>query len=101
MLAVCLLGPVQAIRKNFPDTIISIDTWRSVVAREAVNNGASIINDISAGSLDESLLETVAQLKVPYVLMHMQGTPADMQSNPEYDDVVKEVFCSNRKCWIS
>lgn len=87
-----VLPVVEAVTREFPEAIISIDTVRSVVARACVEAGASIVNDISAGRLDESMYETVASLGVPYVLMHMQGTPATMQQNPVYEDVVKEVL---------
>ncbi len=87
-----VLPVVEAISKNFPETIISIDTWRAGVAKACVEAGATIVNDISAGRLDESLLETVAKLEVPYILMHMQGTPQNMQANPDYDDVLLEVL---------
>jgi len=76
---------------EFPEIIISVDTYRSKVARETVEVGAAIINDISAGSMDEELLKTVADLKVPYILMHMQGSPQNMQTNPSYGDVTLEV----------
>jgi len=82
---------IEIILKNFPETLISIDTWRSKVALEAVGSGAAIVNDISAGSLDPELFRTVAQLNVPYILMHMQGTPQTMQQNPVYKDVVLEI----------
>lgn len=87
-----VIPAIDAVRKNFPGTIISIDTWRSTVAEEAVKHGASIVNDISAGSFDQYLWTVVAALKVPYVLMHMQGKPAEMQVNPTYENVVKEVL---------
>lgn len=83
---------IAAIRKQFPEVYISIDTYRASVAAAAVHAGADIVNDISAGIMDAALLSTVAQLDVPYILMHMQGTPADMQQAPEYADVVKTVF---------
>ncbi len=83
---------VEAIRKHFPDTFISIDTYYSKVAKEAVNLGADIVNDISAGTMDDDLIPTVAELNVPYILMHMQGTPADMQAKPHYENVVQEVL---------
>ena len=76
---------------EFPEIIISVDTYRSKVARETAEVGAAIINDISAGSMDEELLKTVADLKVPYILMHMQGSPQNMQTNPSYGDVTLEV----------
>src|SRR5690606_3864152 len=85
---------VRAVEKaelEFPEIIISVDTYRSKVARETVEVGAAIINDISAGSMDEELLKTVADLKVPYILMHMQGSPQNMQTNPSYGDVTLEV----------
>lgn len=82
---------IEIILKNFPETLISIDTWRSKVALEGVGAGAAIVNDISAGSLDSNLFQTVAKLDVPYILMHMQGTPQTMQQNPVYKDVVQEV----------
>lgn len=82
---------IEIILKNFPETLISVDTWRSKVALEAVGAGAAIVNDISAGSLDPELFQTVAKLDVPYILMHMQGTPQTMQQNPVYKDVVLEV----------
>ncbi|MFD2920957.1 dihydropteroate synthase [Terrimonas rubra] len=86
-------GPaIEAIRKHFPGSFISIDTYYSAVAREAVRLGADIVNDISAGSIDADLLPVVAALNVPYILMHMQGTPATMQQQPQYGHVVQEVL---------
>lgn len=82
---------VEAIMKEFPEVIISVDTYRSEVAKRSVEAGASIINDISAGVLDEKMFETVAELNVPYILMHMQGSPKNMQQNPHYEDVALEV----------
>ena len=87
-----VLPAIEAIHKHFPEQIISIDTFYSEVAREAVNAGGSIINDVSAGTMDDDLLATVAQLKVPYVLMHMLGKPQNMQQNPEYKNVTLQVF---------
>jgi dihydropteroate synthase len=87
-----VIGSVGAIHKNFPEAVISIDTYYSAVAREAVAAGASIINDISAGSLDDELLPLVAALRVPYVLMHMQGTPRTMHQDPQYENVTREVL---------
>jgi dihydropteroate synthase len=83
---------IEAVRQRFPDTILSIDTYHAPVAREAIAAGASMVNDISAWSLDPAMLETVAQLKVPYVLTHMQGRPETMQVKPVYDDVVNDLF---------
>ena len=87
-----VLPLVKAIHNNFPETIISIDTYSSKVAIAAVEAGASIVNDISAGNMDEEMIAVVAALKVPYVCMHMQGTPDNMQKDPQYDDVAKEVL---------
>lgn len=87
-----LLPAVQSIRKNFPDVPISIDTFRSWVAVRVVDEiGPIIVNDISGGSLDSKMFETVAQLQVPYILSHMQGTPKNMQDNPEYTDLIKDI----------
>ncbi len=89
---------IDAIHKRFPDSLMSVDTYRADVARAAVENGASIVNDISAGTLDGKMLATVAALHVPYVMMHMQGTPRIMQQDPTYADVAAEVtyFLSTR-----
>lgn len=87
-----VLPAVEAIHKNFPGQIISVDTFYSKVASEAVNAGASIVNDVSAGTMDDDLLSTVASLKVPYVLMHMLGKPQTMQQNPQYKNVTLDVF---------
>jgi dihydropteroate synthase len=83
---------IKLLIKNFPDIIISVDTFRSSVARETINAGAAIINDISGGKIDEKMFETVADLKVPYILMHMLGTPQNMQLNPVYKDVTQEII---------
>ncbi len=82
---------VKLLVEKFPDILLSIDTFRSEVAKQAVENGAAIINDISAGLLDEKMLETVAKLQVPYIMMHMKGTPKTMQSLAKYDDLLKEM----------
>ncbi len=87
-----VIPPIEAIISAFPDTIISIDTIRSKVAKEAVNTGASIINDISAGKLDEGFYQTVADLEVPYILMHMLGKPKNMQEKPIYTDIALTVL---------
>jgi dihydropteroate synthase len=79
------------IRKTFPNTFISIDTFNSNVAKKSANLGADIINDISGGNLDPKMFETVAALNLPYILMHMQGTPQTMQQNPSYTNVVSEI----------
>lgn len=87
-----VLPVVELIAKEFPETVISIDTVRSEVARLGVEAGARIVNDISAGRFDAKMYETVASLQVPYVLMHMQGEPQTMQSQPRYENVVREVL---------
>ena len=86
-----VLPIVQLIRSNFKGMEISIDTFRSAVAEKCVKAGATIINDISGGSLDKKMFSCVADLKVPYILMHIQGNPKTMQENPSYNNVVKEV----------
>lgn len=83
---------IKLLIKNFPDIIISVDTFRSSIALETINAGAAIINDISGGKIDEKMFETVADLKVPYILMHMLGTPQNMQLNPVYKDVTQEII---------
>jgi dihydropteroate synthase len=83
---------INAIANKFPRAIISIDTFYSKVAVAAVDAGATIINDISAGSMDNKMIETVAELKVPYVLMHMKGTPQTMQQNTTYENTTREVL---------
>ena len=84
---------LHLINRDFPDAVISIDTFRADVARMCVEEyGAAIINDISAGRMDEQMFTTIAQLGVPYIIMHMQGTPQDMQTNPHYENLLKEVF---------
>lgn len=87
-----VIPAVQIVAKNLPKAIISVDTVRGEVARQAVANGAHIINDISAGQIDEGMYETIAELQVPYILMHMQGQPKTMQLNPNYDDIVHDVL---------
>ncbi|MEC7783895.1 MAG: dihydropteroate synthase [Bacteroidota bacterium] len=87
-----LIPVVNLLLKNFPDVLLSIDTFRSKVAQEAVNAGAALINDISAGFLDEAMLTTIAKLQVPYIMMHMRGTPQTMKGLTEYEDVVHEVI---------
>lgn len=82
---------IDAIRRLFPDTWISVDTYRASVAKAAVDAGADIVNDISGGLLDADMIPTVAALDVPYIVMHMQGTPQTMQDAPQYNNVVQEV----------
>ena len=87
-----LLPVVDLILKHFPETILSIDTFRSEVAKQSIEKGATLINDISAGSLDEKMMQTIANLKVPYIMMHMRGTPKTMQSLTNYGNIVKEML---------
>ena len=86
-----VLPIIEQLHINFPDAVISIDTYRSEVAKQAVAAGAQIVNDISAGNLDDKMLQTVGTLGVPYIAMHMQGTPQNMQKNPNYNDVLLSV----------
>lgn len=84
---------LTVIQRVAPDAIVSVDTFRADVAKMCVEEyGVGIVNDISGGMLDKDMFATVAKLGIPYILMHMQGTPQNMQQNPHYDDVVKEVF---------
>ncbi len=87
-----IIPAIEMIAKKFPTTFISVDTFYSKVAATAVHAGASIINDISAGSMDNKMIETVAGLKVPYILMHMKGTPKTMQQNAIYENVTLAVI---------
>ncbi len=87
-----LLPAVQAIRNSFPDIPISIDTFRSWVAVRVIDEiGPIIVNDISGGSLDSKMFETIGKMRVPYILSHIQGTPKEMQENPQYDDIIKDI----------
>jgi dihydropteroate synthase len=83
---------INAIINAFPEAIISIDTYRSSVAKEAVSAGALIVNDVSAGNLDEAMLDTVAALGVPFIATHMKGNPENMQTLAHYEDVAREVL---------
>ena len=87
-----IIPAITAILKKFPKTIISIDTFRSNIAKETIANGAALINDISGGTLDEKMFETIAMLKVPYILMHIKGTPQNMQKNPTYENITTELI---------
>lgn len=87
-----VLHAVEAVCRAFPETIVSIDTYYARVAREAVDRGAALVNDISAGKLDADMWPAVAALNVPYVLMHMQGNPGTMQQSPTYDDIIKNLL---------
>ncbi len=83
---------VNLILENFPETLISIDTFRSKVAEVCIENGAAIINDISAGNLDDKMLEIIAKYNVPYIMMHTRGTPQTMQTMTNYENIVKEML---------
>ncbi|MCW8981093.1 MAG: dihydropteroate synthase [Altibacter sp.] len=87
-----VLPAIENILAEFPDTILSIDTFRAAVAKEAVIKGAAIVNDISGGRLDDTMYTTVSQLGVPYILMHMRGTPQTMAQEAKYEDVTQEVL---------
>jgi dihydropteroate synthase len=86
-----LLPSLSAIKGHFSEVVISVDTYRSAVAKAAIDHGAMMINDIYGGRFDEQMFDLVASHNIPYVLMHMQGSPDDMQINPHYEDVVSEV----------
>jgi len=86
-----VIGPIEAICKEFPDAIISIDTFRSDVARRALDAGAKLVNDISAGRLDDGMIEMVGNRGVPFVAMHMRGTPQTMKENTTYDDLLSHM----------
>ena len=83
---------INMVIDRFPDSLISIDTFRSKVAKYAIQSGACMINDISAGNMDEKMFKTVAELQVPYIIMHMKGTPQTMQKNPTYDNIIQEII---------
>ncbi|HXU26209.1 MAG TPA: dihydropteroate synthase [Bacteroidia bacterium] len=87
-----LIPALKLLRKTFPTVFISVDTYRSNIAIAAANEGTDIINDISGGTFDVNMLATVGKLKLPYVMMHTQGTPQTMQQNPQYNNVVTDVF---------
>lgn len=82
---------LKLLKRHFPETFFSVDTWRAGVAKMAVDEGAVMINDISGGTMDDQMFKTIASLHVPYVLMHIQGTPETMQNKPHYTDVVNEI----------
>lgn len=91
-----IIPVVKSIIKEFPEALLSIDTFRSSVAQECINHGAALINDISAGNLDESMLEMIAKNNVPYIMMHMRGTPQTMQTQTNYEHLINEMiayFC--------
>jgi dihydropteroate synthase len=83
---------IDAILKAFPKTILSVDTWRANIAKASVEAGAGIVNDISGGQYDENLLKTIATLRVPYILMHIKGTPKDMAHQAQYNNISEEIL---------
>jgi dihydropteroate synthase len=87
-----LVPVVELILKHFPDALLSIDTFRAKVAEAAIQSGAAIINDIAAGLLDDAMLQTVGKYKVPYIMMHMRGTPQTMVTLTQYNDIIKEML---------
>lgn len=87
-----LVNVIKSVRKQFPEVLISADTFRASVALKAIDAGANIINDISGGTMDDNMFSTIAKLKVPYVLMHIQGTPKTMQEKPQYENVTEDVL---------
>lgn len=87
-----LVPIVKSLVETFPNIVLSVDTFRAQVAKASVENGVAMVNDIAAGLLDDKMLETVAELKVPYIMMHMRGNPQTMQSLTDYKDIVKEMI---------
>lgn len=87
-----VVAAIESILKKFPEALISVDTFRSEVAKKAIESGAAIINDVSGGNLDPEMYKTVASLKVPYILMHMRGTPKTMAKLTDYQNVTVEVL---------
>ena len=87
-----LLPTLRMILKEFDKALVSVDTFRSQIARESIEEGAALINDISAGQLDPEMFPTMSRLQVPYIIMHMRGTPQNMQSQVDYEDLVKEII---------
>ena len=87
-----IIPMVELITKEFPEALLSIDTFRSQVAKHSIEAGAALINDISAGKLDTQMLQTVANLRVPYIMMHMKGTPQTMQQQTDYSDLLKDIL---------
>jgi len=87
-----MLPAVELLLKNFPEILISVDTFRSEVASECIKRGASLINDISAGHLDKNMLDVIAKYQVPYIMMHMRGTPQNMKEHNDYDDMKQEIL---------
>ncbi|MRX40705.1 dihydropteroate synthase [Flavobacterium sp. LC2016-23] len=87
-----IVPAIEIILKHFPETLLSIDTFRAEVANASIESGAAIINDIAAGGLDDKMFDVIAKYNVPYIMMHMRGNPQTMQTMTEYDDIVKEML---------
>lgn len=87
-----IIPVLKLLQREFKDVVLSIDTFRAAVAKACIENGAAIINDISAGLLDDQMLHTVAQYQVPYIMMHMKGTPQSMQDFTQYENMIKEML---------
>jgi len=85
-------GIIKGLRKNFPHVLLSVDTYRSEIARRSAFEGIDWINDISSGSMDDQMFSVVAKLNLPYVMMHMQGQPRNMQENPQYENVTQDIL---------
>lgn len=87
-----ILPVIKLLSKEFPNILLSVDTFRSSIAEQCIHSGACIINDISSGSMDQNMFNIVAKLKAPYIMMHMQGTPQNMQKKPVYTNVVNDIL---------
>jgi dihydropteroate synthase len=87
-----IIPVVKTLIKEFPEALLSIDTFRSTVAQECINNGAALINDISAGSLDEKMMEVIASNNIPYIMMHLRGTPQTMHDQTNYEHIINEIL---------
>ncbi|KRD58146.1 dihydropteroate synthase [Flavobacterium sp. Root935] len=87
-----IVPAIELILKHFPNALLSIDTFRAEVAKASIESGATIINDISAGELDDKMFDVIAKYNVPYIMMHMRGNPQTMQSLTQYDDIIKEML---------
>ena len=87
-----IIPAIELLIKEFPEIIISADTFRSAVAQKSIEAGAALINDISGGKMDANMFETVSKLQVPYIIMHMLGTPQTMQENPQYQNITTELI---------
>jgi len=87
-----VLPVVTLLLKSFPKALLSIDTFRSNIAKQCIDSGAAMVNDISGGTMDENMFKVISELQVPYIMMHMRGTPETMMQNTEYKDITKELL---------